>query len=139
MEAEMKTGKFQILVAIAILISAALACGGSISTANISSAKMAADSEGTQETTVFTPDQTFYCIVELANAPADTKLKAVWTAVEAEGEQPNLLIDQAEITAEEGNVFTFDLTNNGLWPVGKYKVDLYLNDKLDRTLEFQVQ
>jgi len=50
-----------------------------------------------------------------------------------------VLIDEAEITAEEGNIFTFDLTNNGLWPVGKYKVDLYLNDKLDRTLEFEVQ
>ena len=135
----MKTNKIQILLVIAILISAALACGGSISTANISSAKMAADSEGTQETTVFAPDQTFYCIVELANAPDDTKLKAVWTAVEVEGEEQNVLIDEAEITAEEGNVFTFDLTNNGLWPVGKYKVDLYLNDKLDRTLEFEVQ
>jgi len=135
----MKTHKIQILLVIAILISAALACGGSISTANISSAKMAADSEGTQETTVFAPDQTFYCIVELANAPDDTKLKAVWTAVEVEGEEQNVLIDEAEITAEEGNVFTFDLTNNGLWPVGKYKVDLYLNDKLDRTLEFEVQ
>ena len=135
----MKTHKIQILLVIAILISAALACGGSISTANISSAKMAADSEGTQETTVFAPDQTFYCIVELANAPDDTKLKAVWTAVEVEGEEQNVLIDEAEITAEEGNIFTFDLTNNGLWPVGKYKVDLYLNDKLDRTLEFEVQ
>jgi hypothetical protein len=89
--------------------------------------------------TVFAPDQTFYCIVELANAPDDTKLKAVWTAVEVEGEQPDLLIDEVEMTAEEGNVFTFDLTNNGLWPVGKYKVDLYLNDELDRTLEFEVQ
>ena len=135
----MKTRQFQILAGILILILAALACGGSISTANISSAKMSADSEGTQETTVFAPDQTFYCIVELANAPNDTKLKAVWTAVEADGEEPNLLIDEAEIIAKEGNEFTFNLTNNGLWPVGKYKVDLYLNDKLDRTLEFEVQ
>jgi len=139
MEEEMKTRKFQILTAILIVILVTLACGGSVSTANISSAKMFADSEGTQETTVFAPDQTFYCIVELANAPNDTKLKAVWTAVEADGEEPNLLIDEAEIIAKEGNEFTFNLTNNGLWPVGKYKVDLYLNDKLDRTLEFEVQ
>jgi hypothetical protein len=139
MEEEMKTPQFQILAMISILILAALACSGSISTANNSSAKMAADSEGMQETTVFAPDQTFYCIVELANAPEDTRLKAVWTAVEVEGEQPNLLIDEVEMTAEEGNVFTFDLTNDGLWPVGKYKVDLYLNDELDRTLDFEVQ
>jgi len=131
--------KIYILAAIVMLVSATLACGGSVSTANIASAKMAADSDDTQETTVFSQDQTFYCIVELANAPDDTKLKAVWTGVEVEGEQPDLLIDQAEITAGNQNVFTFDLTNNGLWPAGKYKVDLYLNDKLDQTLEFEVQ
>jgi hypothetical protein len=139
MEEEMKTRKFQILTAILIVILVTLACGGSVSTANISSAKMFADSEGTQETTVYAQDQPFYCIVELANAPDDTTLKAVWTAVEAEGTEPNLMIDEAEITAGNENVFTFDLTNNGLWPIGKYKVDLYLNGELDRTLEFEVQ
>ena len=135
----MTKNKLFILAAIAMLVSAVLACSGSVSTAKISSAKMSADSEGTQETTVYSQDQTFYCIVELANAPEDTKLKAVWTAAEVDGEQPNLLIDQAEVTAGDQNVVTFDLTNSGLWPVGKYKVDLYLDDKLDQTLEFEVQ
>jgi hypothetical protein len=131
--------KLSILAAIVMLVSAALACSGSVSTAKITSAKMSADSEGTSATTTFSPDQTFYAIVELANAPSDTKLKAVWTAVEVEGEQPDLLIDEAEITAGDQNVFTFNLSNDGLWPAGKYKVDIYLNDKLDQTLEFQVQ
>jgi len=135
----MKARKFQILFVLIILTIASLACGGGVSTANISSAKMFADSEGTQETTVYAQDQPFYCIVELANAPEDTTLKAVWTAVEAEGTEPNLMIDDAEITAGNEDVFTFDLTNNGLWPIGKYKVDLYLNGELDRTLEFEVQ
>ena len=49
------------------------------------------------------------------------------------------MIDEAEITAGNENVFTFNLQNNGLWPKGKYKVDLYLNNNLDRTLEFEVQ
>lgn len=131
--------KFQILAAITILVLAALACGGSFSTAKISSAIMTADDAGTQQTTVFAQDQTFYCTVELANTPEDTKLKAVWTAIEVEGEQPNLLLDQTEVTAGNQNIFTFNLSNNQLWPTGKYKVDLYLNDTLDRTLEFEVQ
>jgi hypothetical protein len=135
----MKIHKFQILAIFGMMLLVALACGGSISTAKISSAIMTEDSDGTKETSVFAQDQTFYCIVNLANAPEDTKLKAVWTAVEIEGEQPNMLIDQAEMTSENQNVFTFNLTNNQLWPTGKYKVDLYLNDKLDRTLEFEVQ
>ena len=33
----------------------------------------------------------------------------------------------------------FTLSNNQEWPKGKYKVDLYLNGKIDRTVEFQVE
>ncbi len=135
----MKTNKLYMLVFMGLMLLPALACGGSFSTANIKSAIMAADSDGTQETMVFAQDQIFYCIVELANAPEDTTLKAVWTAVAAEGEQPNLEIDQTEMTAGENNIFTFNLSNDQLWPTGKYKVDLYLNGELDRTLEFEVQ
>ena len=131
--------RLHIMAAVVVMMLLALACNFSFSTAKIASAKLTADKEGTQETAAFAPDQTFYCIVNLANAPEDTKLKAVWTAVEVEGEQPNVLIDQTETTAGNQNVFTFSLTNDQLWPVGKYKVDLYLNDKLDRTLEFEVR
>ena len=133
----MKSPKTQILAVVVTLLLVVLACGGSVTTASIASAKMAADSNGTQETTVFSQDQTFYCIVELANAPDDTKVKAVWTAVNAEGQEPNLLIDQAEATGS--GTLTFNLTNDQLWPVGTYKVDLYLNDTLDRTIQFEVQ
>ena len=135
----MRTYKLQIPAAIAMLILAGLACGGSFSTANIDSAILSTDEAGTQKTTVFAQDQIFYCIVTLANAPEDTTLKAVWTAVDVEGEQPDLLIDQTEATAGNQNVFTFNLSNDQLWPTGKYKVDLYLNDALDRTLNFEVQ
>ena len=135
----MKARNWQMVVVIVMLMGAALACGGSFSSANISSAKTTADSEGAQETTVFAQDQTFYCIAELANAPEDTKLKAVWVAVEIEGEEPNLEIDQTEMTAGNSSVFTFNLSNDQLWPTGRYKVDLYLNDMLDRTLEFEVR
>lgn len=135
----MKTKRIKILTVSITLLSAILACSFNFSTAKIASATMTSDPEGAQETTVFSQDQTFYCIVNVENAPEDTKVKAVWTAVNVEGEQPNLMIDQAEITTGNENVFTFTLTNNGLWPKGKYTVDLYLNDNLDRTLEFEVQ
>ncbi|MBN1311674.1 MAG: hypothetical protein JXB30_09660 [Anaerolineae bacterium] len=135
----MKTNRWQVLVVFAMMILAALACEASFSTASIDSAVMAADEDGTQETTVFAADQTFYCIVTLANAPEDTKVRAVWTAVDAEGEDPNLEMDQSELTIVNENVLTFSLSNEGLWPSGTYKVDLYLNDELDRTLEFTVQ
>ncbi|MEJ5201954.1 MAG: hypothetical protein WHV66_06930 [Anaerolineales bacterium] len=135
----MKTNRIKILAVLIIVMLTILACGFNFSTAKITDAKMTANPELGQATSTFSQDQTFYCIVTLQNAPEDTKIKAVWTAVNVEGEQPNLLIDQAEITAGNESTFTFNLQNNGLWPKGNYKVDLYLNDNLDRTLEFEVQ
>lgn len=134
----MKTHRLVLFVVVVMVLSV-LACEGSFSTASIDSAILSADSEGTQETTVFAPEDTFYCIVTLANAPDDTTLKAVWTAVDVEGEAPDTLIDEVETTADGQDLFTFNLTLDTLWPAGKYKIDLYLNGTLDRTLEFEVQ
>jgi len=135
----MKKSRFSVIVVIVILAIAALACGGTISTANIKSATLSADESGSPETTVFKQDDlTIYCIVQLANAPSDTVVKAVWTAVEAEDVDPNTLIDETSLTSGDAEL-TFNLTNSQRWPVGKYKVDLYLNDKLDRTLEYRIQ
>ena len=76
--------------------------------------------------------------MDLKNAPDDTKLKAVWTAVSAEGVDPNFMIDEVEFTSGDELVH-FTLENDNLWPAGQYKVEIYLNDKLDKTLTFDVQ
>ena len=101
---------------------------------------MARDKGGKQPTKTFSPDEPFYCIVELSNAPGDTTLKAVWTAVKAEGAKPNTKIDESKATGGSGQI-QFSLTNKGPWPTGDYKVDLYLNDakKPNKTLTFEVQ
>ena len=127
---------FTIVVISVVLIS--LACGGSVSTANISSVTLSSDEQGSQETTIFTQSDTMYCLVDLKNAPDDTTVKAIWIAVSVEGEAPNTLIDEVELTTETA-VLTFDLSNSSLWPVGQYKVDLYLNGEMDQTINFQVQ
>lgn len=131
----MKKPIFLILI---LLIFLSLACGFNFSTAAISEAKMAKDPDGQQPTTVFSPDEAFYAVVELNNAPDDTTVKAVWIAVEVEGTEPNLSLDEAAVTSGDGTL-QFDLTSQNPWPAGKYKVELYLNDKLDHTLEFEVE
>ncbi len=83
-------------------------------------------------------------MVELANAPSGTKVKAVWTAVDTTdaigATYKDQKIDEKELSATDtGITADFTLTNNVDWPTGKYKVDLYLDGNLDRTLEFQVQ
>lgn len=132
--------KIAFVIILATLALSVAACEFSFSTANISDAYMAADPDGAQRTTSYAPDATLYAIVELANAPDDTVVKASWYAVSVEGVEPNFLIDEATITGGDARL-TFDLQNEAgfIWPTGSYRVDLYLNDELNTSLEFQVQ
>jgi len=125
---------------IGILALAALACGFSASTANITNAHMATDESDTTSTTVYAPDTaTFYCFFDLNNAPDDTVVKGVWTLVSAEGYEDNSEIDSADITGgDESYYFSLDRAADA-WPVGQYKIDLYINDKLVQTVNFEVQ
>ena len=122
---------------IGVLVLATLACEASASTANITSATLTSDSAGVTPTTSFAPDQTFYCAVVLANAPDTTKVKAVWYSVDDAGTATKFA--EKEIVGS-GSPIIFNASNTaGAWPTGKYRVEVYLNDKLDKTLDFSVQ
>ena len=128
-------------VCAALVVLLLPACSFSTSTASISDATMARDEDGEKPTKTFSPDEPFYCIVELSNAPDDTKVRASWTAVKAEGAEPNTKIDEASATSGGGDQIQFNLSNQGPWPTGDYKVDLYLNDAKNptKTLAFKVE
>ena len=129
--------KSSLWFSIVLLVLATLACNFSLSSASVAEAKLARDPDGNQVTTVFNQDDPFYFLVELANAPDDTTAKAVWTVVEADGTGPDFLLGEKELTGS--GPLEFSLTNEDLWPTGNYKVDLYLNGELERTVEFQVE
>lgn len=130
--------KFQLGIVLTVFAITALACGFSFSTANFGSATMARDAEGNRPTSTFSPEDTFYAVVELQNAPDDTTVRAEWTAVDVQGEEENTPIDSAEITTGSDQLH-FTLENNTPWPAGSYKVDLYIDGELEQTLEFQVE
>jgi len=131
----MTKNSFRLLAALTAIMLATLACSFSASTAKITDAYLAFDEEGKQKTTVYSSTDPFYVIVELANAPDDTKTKAVWTGVELENGEKNVELVENEFTSGNKKIY---FTASGDWSPGKYKVDIYLNDKLDRTLEFEV-
>jgi hypothetical protein len=128
------------LVCAALLMLALSACSFSASTAKIGNAKMAHDKNGKQPTKAFSPNDTFYCVADLSNAPNDTTVKAVWTAVDVQGVKPDTKIKQVSTKSGSGQL-QFNLSNNSPWPVGVYKVDLFLNDakKPTETLKFEVK
>jgi hypothetical protein len=91
-------------------------------------------------TTTFSPsDKPIHCVVTLRCSPPNTKIKVVWYLVEAPGKKPNQKIYEHELTTTERskNVGDFFLTSS--LPVGSYRADVYLNDKLEQTCPFQVK
>lgn len=135
----MEQKKFRLLLVFAVLMIAALACEGSFSTANINDAWMSTDIDGNNRTSIYSDDAIFFAQVDLQNAPDDTSVKAVWIAVDVEDTEPNFVMNEFEYVGSDGLIY-FQLENQDfLWPVGEYRVDLYLNDELDRSLTFYVQ
>jgi hypothetical protein len=118
-----------------------LACNVSFSTARIADATLAkdvnADKEAVGPTNTFDPNvPVIHCVVKLANAPDDTKVRAKWSVVNVPGQEPNYKIIESDVDNAGGgkNIvdFTFTPGPKGL-PAGEYKVDLYLNPKPEKT------
>jgi hypothetical protein len=122
--------RFRAVVTIAAVLALSLsACQASFSTANISSAKLATGPAGENPTTTFAPNQTFYYVVDLANAPDDTRVRSVWSVddVPNSGVEPGHVIDEASVETGS-NQLHFDLAPDGTWLPGTYKVELYLDE-----------
>ena len=127
-----------IFFAIGMLVLASIACDASASTANISSVVLTAENSATgAETTTFTPDQTFYAVVTLANAPDTTKVKAVWSTVDGDGKATQMA--EKEIVGSASPIIFNAANNAGPWPVGNYRVEIFLNDKSNKVIDFSVQ
>jgi len=124
------------IVVVVMLVAAVLAC--SFSTAKIDSIKMTQDKDGKQAASVYGPGDTFYCVVEVVNAPDDTKVKAVWKTVDVPGAEADTVLDEAELESGSARL-TFNLVSVSPWPAGSYKVEIYLNGEKKKTAEFEVQ
>jgi hypothetical protein len=136
----MNLRRMSLAMVLLALLGATLACGGevNVSTAKVADAYMSTDEGGNDRTSVYGQDAVFYAQVDLQNAPDDTVIKAVWSVVDAQDTDPGLVVNETEYTTGSGIVY-FTLSNNDLWPIGTYKVDLYLDGELVNTINFSVQ
>ncbi len=76
----------------------------------------------------------------LSNVPVGDKIKGAWVCEESKEAPPNYEIDAATIVIGPGvNNGNFSLTKPTKgWPAGKYRVDLYWNDKVAESVKFTV-
>jgi CHASE1-domain containing sensor protein len=131
-----------ILLAVLALVFSSIACQALSTEMSLENLRMAFDEDGTQVTSTFSATDIFYAVADLKNAPQGTVVKSVWTAVNVENTDPGLEFQEQTIDITEENfsgTIYFQLSNDDGWPAGLYRVDVYLNDTLSQSLEFNVE
>lgn len=93
-----------------------------------------------EETDTFAPgDRTIHCVTTLKAAKSGTQMKFAWWIVDADGSQNQKIKEIDYRTRALENVVHGHLTLPQDWPAGKYKVQVYINGNLDRTIFYSVQ
>ena len=109
--------------------------------ARIESAITSDSRETMAEKEVFAPSTPkVYVIYMMADAPKGTRLKAIWYAEKAEGVEANSKMNESTGSSGSGTYWgavSYSKPTAG-WPIGTYKVELYLDDKLEKTVRFKV-
>jgi hypothetical protein len=109
----------------------------------IDKAYMAKDNgsgEPGEESDTFSPsDHTVHCMITLDHAAEGTQIRFDWIGVDA-GEFQNRSIKKLEYTTKalENKVHANVILPRD-WPAGEYKVDVYLNEQLARSITYKVE
>lgn len=75
----------------------------------------------------------FHAVITLADAPTNTSVKAIWLTSSDEE------MGTAELTSSGTRNLDFSFTPDaGKLPAGEYKVEIYVNNRMNRTLTFTV-
>ncbi len=139
----MKTRRFVAVAVLAAAVLLVLACNALTTTApTVSNIRMATDETGKTPTSTYAPGDTFYVLADLNGLSKGSTVEAKWYAVDAQGVGPNTLINTSDYQYQPGiGYLHFDLSTSdgGNWPVGTYKVELYLDGEKVGEQGFTVQ
>ncbi len=84
-------------------------------------------------------DIPIYCVVMLESTSSSV-VKMNFVAMAVAGVKPETKIVAASYTTREGqNRVNFTGRPDGIWTAGKYRVDLYVNNKLVSNVEFYIK
>jgi hypothetical protein len=98
---------------------------------------------GIDKTDTFTRGQPLHAVVQVQGSDKNPRVRAVWTAVDVPAgpvSLKNRQIDEKQVTLDK-NHGVADLTGSAVTTAapGTYKVEIYLNDTLERTLNYTVK
>ena len=102
---------------------------------------MAKDDDGKpgDETDSFAAgDRTIHCVIELNKAKKGTKVRFIWKAVDVQGSRNEEIKTIDYTTNSFENKVRGHLTLPKDWPTGKYRVEVFINDDLDKTIDYTI-
>lgn len=92
------------------------------------------------ETDSFAPDDhTVHCVVTLKEAKSGTKMQFSWWIVDADNTKNQKIKDIDYSTKPRENIVHGHLTLPTDWPEGKYKVQIFVNGELDKTVAYEIR
>ena len=131
---------YPILTAVMLIVIVSLACSSLSPTPGASNFYMASDVDGNNKTTVFSPDDDFFVFFDVAGIEVGTNFQSRWYALDVEGQDPNEPFQTIDYAYEEGiSSIYFQMTSAEPWPVGNYKVEVYMNGAKMGEQTFSVQ
>src|SRR5204863_1514474 len=105
-------------------------------------AVMAVDKDTKPATTFAADVPKIYAFFKTKGTEKGDKLRGVWIAEDVGDAAPaNTKIDETTLTADQEDfygAFALSRPNKG-WPVGKYKIDMYVGDELATTVTFTIK
>ena len=125
----MRTSAFRISIFLCVTGIVLSSCG-LFSRGPLSNIRMTSDDTGKTTVSSYGPLGTFCVFTDAQGIKAGSIIRAVWVVVDAQGVAPNTRINTSDYKYQPGvkHVFfklsTWDDSN---WPVGSYKVSLFLD------------
>jgi len=121
----MKTKKIFILFALFAIVFSLAACSTG---PKISNFYMAKDDQGTNRTTTFAPTDALILFFDVNGVRDGTPFEARWYVLNAAGKDPNTPFKIMDQNYSSGSTtLRFHLANTGNWPIGQYRVDVYMS------------
>jgi hypothetical protein len=126
----MENRERRFLLAGVVLILAIAACSGLSTTPTVSNIRMTTDDTGSTPTSTYAPGDEFYVFADLSGIQAGSVIQSKWYAVDAQGVDANSEINTSDYSYESGISYVYfqlSTSDGGDWPVGSYRVELYLD------------
>jgi hypothetical protein len=132
----MRSKSIFILFTLLAVVFSLSACA---SNPKVSNFHMAKDDQGVNTTTTFASTDVFYLFFDVRAISKGTPFEARWYVLNVTGKDPNTPFETMDQKYDgSSTTLRFRLTNISNWPVGQYRVDVYMSGNKVGEVQFSV-